>query len=185
MRRLLLAFPATFLLAFAMACSDDDDAQTPAGSPEPTGDAALDEVPNPENTGVPDGLQYVFDSVDGNITVEEMRPYLSDELAQRSDDEIADAIFCFPTDVVAEVTDMNIQEEGQQATLTVFWQVTGDAAAAEEQTVERTWEFERESAEEASGYMITGLPSECPFEASDPGGTQEPAIQTPEADDDN
>jgi hypothetical protein len=102
-----------------------------------------------------------------------------------SDDELNRAVSCFPSDVNAEVLDQRVTESGDTATLVEVWQVTEVGASAIETEVEREWTFEQVTEGEATGYVITGLPSECPFEASDPGGTQEPSIETPESDDDD
>ena len=96
-----------------------------------------------------------------------------------SDSDLAAVIDCFPSDVSAEVLDEGIQRDGDTATLTVSWRVTGDAAAAIDTNVERTWTFQKVSTNDSSGYKITGLPQNCPFQPADKNGTQEPAIKTP------
>lgn len=197
----LLVLPAIVLASLVIACSDDDD--EPGSNPPqaPTDAATASETPVPTPTGGPDGLAFVLDSVGGDIDIDELRPHLAPELSAMTDEQIGDAIFCFPSDVNAEILDQQVQESGDTATLTVSWKVTEDAASAIETTVDRTWTFQAisddagnganstgaatgaEDDDDAPNYQVSGLPTQCPFESSDPGGTQEPAIETPEDDD--
>ena len=175
MRRLLL-IPAAALAALLLAC-EDDDTPAPSATATPTEEVAM--IP-PTTLAEPDGLQFVLDSVGGHMDVDELRLHFSPALAGIQDDDVANAIFCFPSDVNAEVLDQEVSENGDTATLTVSWRVTGDAAAEIDDTIERTWEFERASDGETPSYQITSLPSECPFRSDDPSGTQEPEIDPPD-----
>ena len=177
----LLVLPLLLLGGLMVACSDDDNGDSaPADTPT---SVAAEESPSPEE--LPQGLQFVLDSASDGILIADLREHLSPELEGMSDDELTRAVSCFPSDVNAEVLDQRVTESGDSATLVEVWQVTEVGASAIETEVEREWTFEQVTEGEATGYVITGLPSECPFEASDPGGTQEPSIETPESDDDD
>lgn len=170
----LLLVPAVFAAGLLLGCSDDDGDSATMATPTP---AATEETPAPED--LPQGLQFVLDSASDGILVADLREHLGPELQAMSDDELNQAVSCFPSDVVSEVIDQRVTESGDTATLVEVWLVTEEGASAIETEVEREWTFERLTEGETVGYEITGLPSECPFEASDPGGTQEPAIETP------
>jgi hypothetical protein len=156
-----------------IACSSDD-----SDHPEPqatfTQAASSNETPEPQEQ--PQGLQFVLDQADGNYDIDELRKNASPEIQAMPDDEIHTAVNCFPSDVTAEILDQDLNESGNTATLVLHWKVTEDGPSATETNVDQEWKFERAGSD---GYLITALPTECPFEASDPGGTQEPAIESP------
>ena len=167
----LFLIPVIILAMFLVACADDDDngdtdtANTPAAEAtedQENGDGADAEA---SPTGEPDGLAYVLDTVGEEMSEDELRSHLSPELEDISEDEIGDVLLCFPTSVTATVVDTEIERNGEEATMNVTWEVTGAGAADVEQTIEHTWTFERvggEAGEEDTGYLITGMPEECP-----------------------
>ena len=165
----LFLTPVVILTMFLLACSDGDGddtdtATTPSPAAEATG-AGDDDNGDDRETDEPDGLAYVLDTIGEDMDEDELRSHLGPELQDISEDRIADVMFCFPTGVVATVADTEITRDGEQASMDVTWEVTGAGAAEVERTIEHTWTFERvggEAGEEDTGYMITGLPEECP-----------------------
>lgn len=161
MRHFLLI--AAFMAAAGLvaACGDDDD----------DGSIDLGERADAVGTTEPDGLQYVLDTLGQDVNIEEMRPHLAPDLQGVADEDLLDAVACFPPGVVAALTDTQIEQNDDTATLVVTWEVTG-AGSGEEQTVERTWRFERIDPAQGGGaqessFVISELPQTCPFEPAD------------------
>lgn len=146
-RLLTFAWLAAAALALAACDYGGDDGDEPDGQDEP-------------------GLAYVWQSVNRPVDFERLRELMTEELRTRTEDEaLLEEVACFPTGVVARVTDKQLQRDGDRARIHVDYEVTGSGTAEERREVTRTWEFQRAQG----GWLISSLP-ECPYE---PGATPE------------